>query len=228
VEDQGRALDELRRVMTPSGVLMISSPNRLEYAPGNPHHTHEYTPEEFESTLRARFENVALQRQQAWMTTMIADDEQHVVADYSTELELSVRKLAAGHLDGETFTLAVASAADLPQLGAVGTLTDLSELTAWQKRAASAEKHYGAVSEHARELEALLNQTRAERDEAERSREGAIQATNRLRSERDEQAAALHAQLIATQQKLDAVLDSLSWRVTEPLRSAKRAWTSRR
>ena len=37
-------LDQLARVLRPDGLLLISSPNRGHYVPGNPHHRHEYTP----------------------------------------------------------------------------------------------------------------------------------------------------------------------------------------
>ena len=63
LDDPGRALDEFRRVLSPDGVLAVSSPNREVYPPGNPHHVHEYTPTELEQALARRFAFVRLERQ---------------------------------------------------------------------------------------------------------------------------------------------------------------------
>ncbi|HEV2687767.1 MAG TPA: methyltransferase domain-containing protein [Bryobacteraceae bacterium] len=59
-------LDECRRVMTPQGLLLVSSPNKRYYAESrakegpNPFHEHEFEPEEFVSELSRVFSNVRL------------------------------------------------------------------------------------------------------------------------------------------------------------------------
>ena len=57
VEDPSRVLDELRRVLRPDGLLLLSSPNRARYVPGNPHHRHEYIRPELQEALERRFES---------------------------------------------------------------------------------------------------------------------------------------------------------------------------
>ena len=63
VVEREAILDELMRVLGADGILCISTPNRRVYPPGNPHHVHEYEPEEFEQALAKRFAHVLLHRQ---------------------------------------------------------------------------------------------------------------------------------------------------------------------
>jgi len=57
---------ECRRVLTPGGLLIVSTPNTLYYAESraeagpNPFHEHEFEAAEFEAALRAQFAHVAL------------------------------------------------------------------------------------------------------------------------------------------------------------------------
>ena len=92
---------EARRVLPGTGCLLISSPNRGVYTPGNPHHVHEYVPEELEAALRSRFEHVALFRQHPWLSTSIRGDDA-TTGDW--------RVASIGSPGGETYTLALASA----------------------------------------------------------------------------------------------------------------------
>jgi SAM-dependent methyltransferase len=141
VHDQARTLDELRRVLSATGLLIVSSPNRDVYQEGNPFHTHEYTPEELRSALAERFANVRLERQQAWLLSMVCDDELFGYANPEHPLAVEVRKVAAMQAGRETFTLALASDAELPAPAAQALVTDPGELDAWRSRVHSAEEH---------------------------------------------------------------------------------------
>jgi SAM-dependent methyltransferase len=114
VDRQDAALDELRRVIRPHGHLLVSSPNRDVYPPGNPHHVHEYVPEELAEALSARFREVELWRQHTWLASLALDDEA-AAAGPDVEIGTSVRKLTALAPGSELYTLAIAG--DVPLSG---------------------------------------------------------------------------------------------------------------
>lgn len=139
------ALDELRRVLRPEGVLIVSSPNRDVYLPGNPHHVHEYTPSELHAALTKRFRHVALYRQHQWISSLITDDAGMQTKSSGVEIAASVRKVAGVAPGEEVYTLAVAADGPLPVMPGTAILTDAFDLRWW----------HDAVTALERELEAL-------------------------------------------------------------------------
>ncbi|MDX6555408.1 MAG: hypothetical protein QOD86_1603 [Miltoncostaeaceae bacterium] len=194
VDDQDRVLDELVRVLAPGGVLAISSPNRDVYMPGNPYHTSEYLPDEFDAALRARLGNVRLLRQRNWIASSVMEDDQFAAADRSRLEGMGVRNLAGYRPGQEIFTVALASDGELPAPEAVTVLTHLEELRLWLEWNQHVE---GVLKEAERQLEVIPVAA------------GLVTAAE---AERDR----LH-------QELTTLTRSLSWRVTAPLRAAASA-----
>ncbi|MGI9068133.1 MAG: class I SAM-dependent methyltransferase [Pyrinomonadaceae bacterium] len=65
LELRSQFLAELRRVLTPDGLCIISTPNAnytlpINGKPRNPHHLYEYTPEELVAELRKHFDSSVL------------------------------------------------------------------------------------------------------------------------------------------------------------------------
>lgn len=65
LDDDRRFVDELRRVLRPNGVLMLSTPNALHTrpvagVPHNPFHVREYEPDELHNLLSQYFADVTL------------------------------------------------------------------------------------------------------------------------------------------------------------------------
>jgi SAM-dependent methyltransferase len=216
VEDRDAVLDELRRVLAPDGLLIISSPNRDRYVPGNPHHRHEYTPRELRAALEARFPAVALVAQHAMLASVVS------AAPAAGPLaQAAVASLVEPQTDDELYTLAVAGLT-IPELGApTVTLTHTIELRGWLEHYQRLEASIAAQALALEELEAV----RAERGTALAMLCDREQERERLTGEVADlcaQVAALEAEIVRARAVLAAVLSSPSWRITAPLRALKR------
>lgn len=126
VDDPDAALDELARVLRPDGLLLISSPNRDRYVPGNPHHRHEYVPEELRAALLKRFPSVVFVQQHAMLASVVS--ARGGDADFEAA---TVQRLVEPASSDEMYTLAIAGAQP-PEFGRpMVTLTHFLELRRW-------------------------------------------------------------------------------------------------
>lgn len=197
MHDVEGALDEFQRVLTADGLLLISSPNRGIYPGGNPYHLNELTAEELQETLERRFEHVTLFRQHPWTASAILSGAELFSEDPDRQLEVSTRKTVAVEPGSELYTLAAASNAHIPALGGVGILTDPLEVGRLVHGTEDAVRRAGSAM-----------------DEAERAR------TRLLEAEQAGEDARREALALRTQ--IEALEGSQSWRLTAPLRRAKR------
>jgi SAM-dependent methyltransferase len=237
VEDPDVVLDELKRVLAPNGLLIISSPNRDHYMPGNPHHRHEYSPPEFRDALAARFADVRLVQQHVMLASVVA--ERLDTGSVTSPIASSMVDAGPG---SETYTLALAGDSLPDTSSAVMALTRTIEIR--------------ELLEHAERQDEEVRKARdvyAEMEDARRDRHQAIE----LLAEREQEAAELPvleervrfaeaqlhakhadltgqihelghrladlgAELAESHSALDRVTGSLSWRITRPLRAVKR------
>jgi SAM-dependent methyltransferase len=250
VEDQQLAIGELRRVLGPTGLLAISSPNRNVYPAGNPHHIHEYVPEELKEALASEFANVRLYRQSSWLGAAVLDDEQSRAVGTEAELMLRVIKISSVEPGGEVFTIALASDAELPSPEALTLMGEPFEVRWWEERLD------GAISQRDHEhAERHREQTEGKRKQAEDKRErkelgsallavetdlanaqneiAQLHATNadvkKWAAEQDQQARRSEHDRLDFENRLRQaeltihdITSSMSWRLTGPLRGAKR------
>jgi 2-polyprenyl-3-methyl-5-hydroxy-6-metoxy-1,4-benzoquinol methylase len=203
VEAQDDVIAELARVLAAGGVLAISSPNRDVYPAGNPHHLHEYVPEELRAALAAHFEHVQLRRQHAWLASAVLDDEQAADRSLQERADVRVAKGVGREPGSEPYTIALASREPLPETTGTVFLGGLADSALGVELERTAE----ALAEVSAAL-AVAKSDRATLVEVEAS----------LRHD----TAILLAQIDGLRAELRNVYGSFSWRVTRPLRAAKR------
>ena len=114
-------LDEVRRVLRPRGMLLISTPDREIYsppgAPPNPFHMRELSRREFVDLLGARFAHVALARQRSVAGSVIVPEHPvapRLIFERSGDAHFS----CDSQLPAAPYLLAWASDAALPDIPA--------------------------------------------------------------------------------------------------------------
>jgi SAM-dependent methyltransferase len=153
------ALDRLAAVLRPGGILVVSSPNRDVYPPGNPFHEHEFTPEELGEALSARFAHVRLVRQQDWLAAGLFDDDDFARVEAQA---VKVAKTAPGQPGKELYSIGVAGAAPLPATPPFVMLTQTADVKWWQELLRSLREEVAAKSRHVEDLEGWLKERDAE------------------------------------------------------------------
>jgi SAM-dependent methyltransferase len=202
MEEPERGLAELRRVLRPDGVLVISSPNPDAYVGGNEHHIHEFRPEELEKAVGRLFKNVASFRQDAWLGSSIRD-----ASDGDGDQE--VLRTATGE-EEPPYGIVVASDRGLPDVHGVVTVGDTFDVRWWSEQVASNQ---------AETLRAVEREQNARRELVDTSK--ALLEANRELAQipvLEHRLAALEElhDVIAT--RYNEMLGSTSWKITAPLR----------
>lgn len=224
-EDPFPVLDELVRVMSPDGLLAISSPNRGVYQSGNPHHFHEFRPDELEHELGSRLANVRLFRQHDYIVSAVLSDGDYLSAPDKPLDDLKVHKLVSGDPDGETYTVAIASNSALPEMQSLTAMSGTLELRDWLALFEHQSNVLKDRDDHIRNLT-------EDAAESNRVSELLIDAERRLAvvPELEARVAELERELEESRgaaegarSQLAHVLNSPSWRVTQPLRTAKQS-----
>lgn len=160
-EDVFSTLDGLVRVLSPEGVLFVSSPNPAVYPEGNPFHPSEMTPAELESAVAARLPELQMFHQHEQAASVVAPRLAGTGSFETTTFSLS--GLAPGH---DPYSVAVASRVPLPVVAAVTCVappTELKRLTA--ERTSVLEELEGAHA-RLRDADLSLRGVMAERDQA--------------------------------------------------------------
>lgn len=170
--EHDQLLAAIERVLTPDGILIISTPDRMAYSDErefeNPFHVRELTTEEFLSTLRRRFANV-----RAWGQRVATGSTMWQIGDPVSDVDPAQRFIIERVQDdwrqatGITamYAIAVASNGELPESPPMSWLVDAGdELLHTAERARSSElaigDQLGAVQRELLATHAMLTDER--------------------------------------------------------------------
>ena len=140
VEEPERALDELARVRSAGGLVVLSTPNASQYLVENEFHVREFGHDEFVDLLRARFSSVRLLFQHNWLASAILDEPAMAEADGQTTLPIDLTKVRALEPGNELYIVALCGEeVDMP-LGHVGVMAGTDEAHELADRLAEAQR----------------------------------------------------------------------------------------
>jgi SAM-dependent methyltransferase len=234
LESPQRGLAELRRVVRPGGMIVVSSPNPDVYPPGNEHHQHELRPDELLGLVQEHFGCVQTYLQHAWLASAIepAENGANGHSNGSGASPLPVRRSAPARPGGTTFTIVIGCDEEAPRPPALVSMTDPFEVRWWQERVEAAEtRSADAEAEATRALEAERRAAEAEArvaslvERLEQVNKSLIDANQELAQMPllKHRLAEMHELKAALDAELEEVLGSRSWQATGFLRKASRA-----
>jgi O-antigen biosynthesis protein len=215
VEGAAKGIAELRRVLRPEGILVISSPNPDVYVGGNEHHVHEFRPAELAEAVREHFAHTVVYEQRAWLGSSIAATDGKAGGSDLTQTD--VLRVGAGDDEGPIYGIVVAADAAPPANGDLIAVGDAFETRWWSEQVDEARKETANVRKDAtkafeRGNDALsrLHQTSAALTDANQELAQIPLLRHKL--------AELEAQHDELSKEYHALLESTSWKVTKPLR----------
>jgi len=209
--EQAQMLAEIRRVLRPDGVLVISSPNRPVYSEESGEHNEFHVKEldfrEFDELLRTRFPAIRYFGQRMLMGSVIQPLEGGQSAYRAWHDDGNTLKPNAGKLSDPVYFLAVC--------GANGTPFPTIDMSVLYPDKLDLVKHYVGFAKWAQSLDKTvcerdgqiinLNQAVAERDNQ-------IASLNQALSERDNQIASLNEALSECDGQIASLNQALSER----------------
>jgi 2-polyprenyl-3-methyl-5-hydroxy-6-metoxy-1,4-benzoquinol methylase len=201
-------LAEVKRVLRPGGQLIVSTPNKDEFLPGNHFHVHEFRADEFRAVLAEHFAHQRWWLQDTWLYSALFDEE-----TFEAEKILSVQtaKTVAAPSSKALYFVAVCSDAPLQTgLDSIGAVAEPWSARDAQSRAEEIEKQFNVARANQASLIAQLDTARTNIERAEA-----------VRIELERSLQAVHDRLAASEQQLGEIVMRKDYRALEWARGVK-------
>lgn len=204
--EHDQMMREFKRILVPNGIVIISSPDKYEYSDrtnyNNPYHVKELYRNEFESLLKTYFKNHKILDQKVVYGSYIFGNN---ISKKTISYRLSEGKLSEefSGLPMPIYLIAIASDSDLSPI---------------QNNLLEGNVEF-SDNVKVRDEKITILQNKCDKQLAQISeRDKQIINLDQSISERDKQIAALNKLIRESNERLEVVFSSKSWKITKPLR----------
>jgi ubiquinone/menaquinone biosynthesis C-methylase UbiE len=218
--DQHEAMmSEIKRVLKPDGLLLISSPDKHEYsevpAKNNPYHKKELYHDEFKSLLSSYFKKVSIWGQKVIFGSWIfPESEKSIIVSYDLKkIAIDNTKSRFNGLPRPLYFLAIASDSELPEaIG--GILEQPIKETELFCELVEARTMVQRLNKKITERELVI----AEKDRCLAEKDRCLAEKDKYLAEKKQEIAEKDQMIGRYKEELYSVYTSRSWRYTWPLR----------
>lgn len=177
IKNYKKFLHEIKRVLQPGGLFVISTPNDIAFPEDNRFHLHEFKYKELDSLLRQYFKNVCFSFQYTWIFAGLMSESE---ANHEGELNMELNNLAKLPKEKALYFIAICSdgSIDKLRLKSVGALSQHYSARAEQE---TLNRLHSSIQSTKKELESFKKELTDERQRAMVFGRDLIQARNELK-----------------------------------------------
>ena len=165
IDEYSTFLKEIKRVLVPDGVAIISTPNDIESPEGNHYHVHEFLYEEAYKVFNQYFSSVKPYFQGTWLYTALVDEEK-MKSEWRGEVDtISLAPLKA---DQTMYYLFVCTNSKPTKvINSIGAISQHYSIKRYLETDSAMRKHMDDQKKVMDHLEAQLNKVSAQKRELE-------------------------------------------------------------